>query len=1788
MTETGSMAHGAPDSESDGVLPWRCLVAVLMVLLIVALRRGAKRGYFQGLESSSTLLGGGLMLLTAVLATVNRVLYKVALVPLGDYVFFLAQFTTFGYVFAYWSALLINRSRGAVSDGQLRFAKERWQTFASIGALEAGSVLLGMLSAKSLPGEILPVLSKLFLVFQMIFSRLLLQRSYSQSQLSGCALCVLGVIASAGSSLRLRSFGASPALLFVLSLALPALASVLKEKLFADARAQLKEELNVFVVNTLGSSGQAVCVLLLLPVLAELQGVGDIGDYLQEGAEAFGSSPIWPCFYLATNLLFNVSVLTLLRTTSAVSVSLAMALAVPITAVAFASCDIPLLGPGQPLDRFFGFGLILIIAGLCLYHGWLKGAVGQVSTSGSPAALAAPGSAEELIASIRREEFGFEGEQLSGGALQVKQNARLARALKRLAGELYGSDVHWQLELLQNADDNMYKEGVTPSAEFLLRESNGGEVLFRCNEVGFREADIRAICDIGNSSKVGVAKYGPGGRVVATGEKGLGFKAVFALTDKPKLFSGPYRLEFDATHPSGIGYVLPRWLEEKEDQLLRPSWGSLLRLPLRPELHPRREELFRRLAEALPPSLLLFMKRLQEVSVRGETGGTSSLHVKYAEEQPTGAENRWKEFFGQVKLQVSRDGGASWEMEHWLLLRRHVKVPEGLAKPGIAVSPPSTLLEMALPLDDQGGFQAGRGAQQVFAFLPVRSYGLPFALQADWAVSSSREEILSGCAWNEFLKAELPNLILTLVSSVTSLNASDPLKWSFYSAVPAATSASNFFRPAIVQLQNKLRGVECMLTDEDSFCLPQKAIRCPPEARRCLGPGSPLQQALRSQGLHLLHEKVEAYAPAGLLDSLGVLRLNASQLLRLLPNVEDFPGMSWWRQLLALLDELLDLAPKNDLARLVEVARKLPLLPVQGASLEVSEGLVLPPEQPEAEGFPPELLAELRAVDFRSASNIIKVADKMVELGFLALGYEYLVIDDCWASDRGEDGVLIPDPAAFPDGMKAVADYVHSKGLKFGIYTDRGYWTCAGRPGSAEFEEVDAKTFVQWEVDYVKTDSCNGPDSLEDQPSHEAIRQYELFRDALSASGRPVYLALSGWHNWYSPYGASLANSWRVGYDVRNWKSAWNFAIRVNAFLASFAGPGGWNDPDMLVGSSEQAKVRMTPQQSRTQFSLWSVMAAPLLIGSSMLSMSPHDVETYSNKEVIAVDQDALGIQGQIVWENCPLRKRANIKQKQFYEEIPSCQQVWARPLSGGKFAVVLLNLNKISAEINFRISDVCWSGGGCAKFFESATLRDLWAKKDLGVQNFIKVTLPPDGASRMFKLKPVYPPASKASKPSKNALHKAHHRHKAVLPYHALHTDTVHFLQTFTFWDKKKGPPSSPDKDHGDSELEEGAGALAVARVRKLLRRLNVAALTPRMVVKDILAPLFGSEGQVPRVIAASEAPRSLSALLALGGFLVTHRHLADELRGAPVGWPCGEAKVAVGRAFVAPALHSPSATTFLEAASGVLDLTLPRVPGNLEASLVHQVLEDLGLALPGPRVVSDQEDWKSEDLESLLSAIAKETRIAESRGLARARSLAKALNSAWSRFQRYAFRRNDSSKASTFLLTLQSGCWLPSDGPEAALHRPGELVCGTVEIRSVFPDVQLLKGRMCGVVAGDFAEALGVLTKPTVDLATKVLLSFEHASPVAPESAVAVYGFLQEQGADWSMLRDSPCIVVEQGQAAVMPSEVVWEDPHDAIDAPKLQRLYSVFMAVTKCLHKYMSTLPMMWRDDPADISL
>ena len=230
----------------------------------------------------------------------------------------------------------------------------------------------------------------------------------------------------------------------------------------------------------------------------------------------------------------------------------------------------------------------------------------------------------------------------------------------------------------------------------------------------------------------------------------------------------------------------------------------------------------------------------------------------------------------------------------------------------------------------------------------------------------------------------------------------------------------------------------------------------------------------------------------------------------------------------------------------------------------------------------------------------------MVDSGLLKLGYEYLNIDDCWASARNTtgDNRLIADPKFFPSGMKSLADYVHSKGLKFGIYTDRGSLTCAQRPASGGFETIDAQTFADWGVDFLKEDSCYSPDVPE-----VAFQQYGLMRDALIKTGRPIFFSLCGWHDWYAPEGASLANSWRMAGDGYGWSQVFN-AIRTSEKLYPFAKPGAWNDPDMLLGSSHQASNFMTEKQSRFQFSLWSVIAAPLLLSSNMLNMTAYDFET--------------------------------------------------------------------------------------------------------------------------------------------------------------------------------------------------------------------------------------------------------------------------------------------------------------------------------------------------------------------------------------------------------------------------------------------------------------------------------------------------------------------------------------------------------------------------------------------------
>lgn len=232
--------------------------------------------------------------------------------------------------------------------------------------------------------------------------------------------------------------------------------------------------------------------------------------------------------------------------------------------------------------------------------------------------------------------------------------------------------------------------------------------------------------------------------------------------------------------------------------------------------------------------------------------------------------------------------------------------------------------------------------------------------------------------------------------------------------------------------------------------------------------------------------------------------------------------------------------------------------------------------------------------DFRcspemNAKAVMALADKMDELGLVQLGYRYLNLDDCWQLEELSDtGELQSDPVAFPEGMKPVVDYVHSRGLLLGLYSCRGWKTCAFRGASSGHEAIHARQFARWGVDYLKHDSCwaSGERSA-------AFAQYAAMRDALNATGRPILYSLCGWSSWYSPEGAKLGNSWRISADCDEWANVY-VAVRTNELLAAYAGPGAFNDPDMLLGSSPNAPAHLTPMQVQSQFSLCKLIAVEL------------------------------------------------------------------------------------------------------------------------------------------------------------------------------------------------------------------------------------------------------------------------------------------------------------------------------------------------------------------------------------------------------------------------------------------------------------------------------------------------------------------------------------------------------------------------------------------------------------------
>lgn len=340
--------------------------------------------------------------------------------------------------------------------------------------------------------------------------------------------------------------------------------------------------------------------------------------------------------------------------------------------------------------------------------------------------------------------------------------------------------------------------------------------------------------------------------------------------------------------------------------------------------------------------------------------------------------------------------------------------------------------------------------------------------------------------------------------------------------------------------------------------------------------------------------------------------------------------------------------------------------------------------------------------------DIKEMADAMVELGLVELGYNYMCIDDGWQGGRDNKNNLIADPNKFPSGIKALADYLHQRGMKLGMYSDAAPLTCDGYTGSFHFEEQDAKTFAQWGTDYLKYDYCNAPTDTQ-----TAKQRYEKMAKALKNSGRDIVFAICEWGDrnpvkWASQVGGHL---WRTTADIRDKWSA-NKPLKhqtdlhghgagildilnINAELDEYSGVGRWNDPDMLIvglygkkgPSGGLGGTGCTDTEYQSQMSLWCLMASPLMITCDVRNMNQATKNILMNKDVIAINQDKLGIQAKRVINH-------------------DDWQVFVKPLEGGKKAIGVLNTSSKARKCNIPLKKL-----GIDK---KAKLFDVWTKKTI------------------------------------------------------------------------------------------------------------------------------------------------------------------------------------------------------------------------------------------------------------------------------------------------------------------------------------------------------------------------------------------------------------------------------------------------------------------------------------------
>ncbi len=353
-------------------------------------------------------------------------------------------------------------------------------------------------------------------------------------------------------------------------------------------------------------------------------------------------------------------------------------------------------------------------------------------------------------------------------------------------------------------------------------------------------------------------------------------------------------------------------------------------------------------------------------------------------------------------------------------------------------------------------------------------------------------------------------------------------------------------------------------------------------------------------------------------------------------------------------------------------------------------------------------------------SLIKRIADAMVSSGMAEAGYRYIIIDDGWQGGRDNKNNIIADPKKFPSGIKALADYIHDKGLKLGIYSDAAPLTCAGYTASLHFEEQDARTFASWGIDYLKYDYCNAPDD-----SVTAKQRYKKMAEALTMSGRDIIFGVCEWGgrkpwHWAADAGGNL---WRTTGDIRDkWKARPGEGgegimdiVKVNGSLGQYAGPGRWNDPDMLViglygakgPSADLGGTGCTDTEYQSQMSLWSMMSAPLIATNDLTSMNDVSRRILLNKEVIAINQDAAG------------KQAARIDSNEIWE-------VFLKPLQNGDMAIAILN--KSGNEQDFNLSLIALKIEGLYE------IRDVWEHAVVGKKNKWRGKVQPH-ETKLFRL---------------------------------------------------------------------------------------------------------------------------------------------------------------------------------------------------------------------------------------------------------------------------------------------------------------------------------------------------------------------------------------------------------------------------------------------------------------------